>query len=98
MNYRFLGKTGFKVSELCLGSMTFGRETNEVGVCQILNLFIDAGVIAPMIGARTLEQFEANLGAVGWALSSDLMNQLTPVRRLAPVPDKGSRLKSSFRR
>ena len=26
MNYRFLGKTGLKVSELCLGAMTFGRE------------------------------------------------------------------------
>ena len=29
MNYRFLGKTGLKVSELCLGAMTFGRETDE---------------------------------------------------------------------
>lgn len=29
MEYRFLGKTGLKVSELCLGTMTFGRETPE---------------------------------------------------------------------
>jgi aryl-alcohol dehydrogenase-like predicted oxidoreductase len=26
MNYRFLGRTGLRVSELCLGTMTFGRE------------------------------------------------------------------------
>jgi aryl-alcohol dehydrogenase-like predicted oxidoreductase len=26
MNYRFLGSTGLRVSELCLGAMTFGRE------------------------------------------------------------------------
>ena len=29
MKYRFLGKTGVKVSELCLGTMTFGREADE---------------------------------------------------------------------
>lgn len=27
MEYRFLGKTSLKVSELCLGTMTFGCET-----------------------------------------------------------------------
>ena len=27
MDYRFLGKTGLKVSELCLGAMTFGWTT-----------------------------------------------------------------------
>jgi aryl-alcohol dehydrogenase-like predicted oxidoreductase len=26
MDYRYLGKTGFKVSELCLDAMTFGRD------------------------------------------------------------------------
>ena len=29
MQYRFLGKTGLRVSELCLGAMTFGREAIE---------------------------------------------------------------------
>ncbi len=29
MDYRYLGRTGLKVSELCLGAMTFGRETDE---------------------------------------------------------------------
>ena len=43
MNYRFLGKTGLKVSELCLGAMTFGRETDEETSRRILDRFADAG-------------------------------------------------------
>ncbi len=29
MEYRFLGRTGMRVSELCLGAMTFGREAER---------------------------------------------------------------------
>lgn len=43
MNYRFLGKTGLKVSELCLGAMTFGRETEEGLSRQMLDAFVEAG-------------------------------------------------------
>jgi aryl-alcohol dehydrogenase-like predicted oxidoreductase len=43
MNYRFLGKTGLKVSELCLGSMTFGREADEQTSARILNRFVEVG-------------------------------------------------------
>jgi aryl-alcohol dehydrogenase-like predicted oxidoreductase len=43
MNYRYLGKTGMKVSELCLGAMTFGRETDEKTSHQILDAFVEAG-------------------------------------------------------
>jgi len=43
MNYRYLGKTGLKVSELCLGAMTFGRETDEQLSRQMLNKFVEAG-------------------------------------------------------
>jgi aryl-alcohol dehydrogenase-like predicted oxidoreductase len=43
MRYRFLGTTGLKVSELCLGTMTFGRETSPEDSHQILDRFIDAG-------------------------------------------------------
>jgi aryl-alcohol dehydrogenase-like predicted oxidoreductase len=43
MNYRYLGKTGLKVSELCLGAMTFGRETSEEHSHQILDRFVEAG-------------------------------------------------------
>ncbi len=43
MQYRLLGKTGLKVSELCLGAMTFGRETSEENSFTILDRFVEAG-------------------------------------------------------
>lgn len=43
MNYRMLGNTGVKVSELCLGAMTFGRETTEADSFKIMDAFTDAG-------------------------------------------------------
>jgi aryl-alcohol dehydrogenase-like predicted oxidoreductase len=43
MQTRFLGKTGLKVSELCLGAMTFGREATEPNSVQMLNRFFEEG-------------------------------------------------------
>jgi len=43
MNYRQMGRTGLRVSELCLGAMTFGRETTEEDSFKILDRFIEAG-------------------------------------------------------
>jgi aryl-alcohol dehydrogenase-like predicted oxidoreductase len=43
MEYRFLGKTGMKVSALCLGSMTFGREATESESLNIMDRFQAAG-------------------------------------------------------
>ena len=43
MEYRFLGRTGLKVSELCLGAMTFGREADEVTSHALLNRFAEVG-------------------------------------------------------
>lgn len=43
MEYRFLGGTGLKVSELCLGAMTFGRETDEETSHRMLERFVAAG-------------------------------------------------------
>ncbi len=43
MNYLQLGRSGLKVSELCLGALTFGRECDEVTSRQILNRFVSAG-------------------------------------------------------
>ena len=41
--HRFLGKTGLRVSVLCLGTMTFGRESSEADSHAILNRFVEAG-------------------------------------------------------
>jgi aryl-alcohol dehydrogenase-like predicted oxidoreductase len=43
MNYRYMGRTGLKVSELCLGAMTFGRESTEEVSYQVLDRFVEAG-------------------------------------------------------
>jgi len=45
METRFVGRTGLQVSELCLGTMTFGADggTDEATAHQILDAFVDAG-------------------------------------------------------
>ena len=43
MDYRNLGTTGLKVSELCLGAMMFGDRTDEQDSKKILQTFTDAG-------------------------------------------------------
>jgi aryl-alcohol dehydrogenase-like predicted oxidoreductase len=43
MEYRTLGRSGCAVSSLCLGTMTFGNETDEAGSHQQLDTFLSAG-------------------------------------------------------
>jgi hypothetical protein len=47
MEYRHLGKTGLKVSELCLGAMTFGREATEADSHAMLDRYAAAGGTPP---------------------------------------------------
>ncbi|HUX21749.1 MAG TPA: aldo/keto reductase [Spirochaetia bacterium] len=44
MNYRPLGRTGVKVSELCLGCMMFGQRTEPKDGYAIIDRAIDAGI------------------------------------------------------
>jgi aryl-alcohol dehydrogenase-like predicted oxidoreductase len=44
MEYRYLGRTGIKVSELCLGSMQFGWTAGEELSYQVLQAAYDAGI------------------------------------------------------
>ena len=44
MQYRRMGRTGLKVSEFCLGTMTFGHGTDNAGAQRIVSAAIDAGV------------------------------------------------------
>lgn len=44
MTYRTAGRTGVKVSSLCLGTMTFGREASEDESKEIIGHALDAGV------------------------------------------------------
>ncbi len=44
MEYRKLGRSGLTVSELCLGTMTFGRESDAEAARAIVAAALDAGV------------------------------------------------------
>jgi aryl-alcohol dehydrogenase-like predicted oxidoreductase len=43
MKYRFLGKTGLKVSELCMGTQTFGWGADEAIAAAMSDRFVEAG-------------------------------------------------------
>jgi aryl-alcohol dehydrogenase-like predicted oxidoreductase len=44
MNYRLLGRTGVRVSPLCLGAMNFGGPTSESESLRIIHAALDAGI------------------------------------------------------
>ena len=44
MDYRKLGRTGLKVSELCLGTMTFRWTSSEADSLRVLDRAFDAGI------------------------------------------------------
>jgi aryl-alcohol dehydrogenase-like predicted oxidoreductase len=44
MEYRRLGRSGLKVSEICLGTMTFGHGTDQAEADRIVDLAFDARV------------------------------------------------------
>src|SRR5690554_6492633 len=44
MKYTNLGRTGLKVSKLCLGTMNFGQSTSEQEAYRIMDAALDAGV------------------------------------------------------
>ena len=54
MEYRRMGRTGLKVSELCLGTMTFGHSADEEESRRIVDLAIDAGVNGQLICRQPL--------------------------------------------
>ncbi len=43
MQYHLLGNSGLKVSEVCMGAMTFGRETVKADSHKMLDIYMEAG-------------------------------------------------------
>ena len=43
MEYRFLGRTGMRVSEICLGAMTFDREASKEESARMMDIFLEQG-------------------------------------------------------
>jgi aryl-alcohol dehydrogenase-like predicted oxidoreductase len=61
-----------------------GRTVAQVALRWLLQR---PGVTAPIIGARTFEHFEDNLGAAGWSLDDDQLTALTTAsERPLPYP------------
>ena len=60
MDYRFLGRTGLRVSPLCLGTMNFGPHTDEATSQQLMDSALESGVnffdTANVYGATETEQ------------------------------------------
>ena len=44
MEYRRLGQSGLKVSEICLGTMAFGSRADETESLRIVDLALDGGI------------------------------------------------------
>ena len=44
MEYKYLGRTGLKVSELCLGTMQFGWTADEATALKVLSAAFEAGI------------------------------------------------------
>ncbi|MFT5369810.1 MAG: aryl-alcohol dehydrogenase-like predicted oxidoreductase, partial [Candidatus Latescibacterota bacterium] len=44
MEYRNMGRSGLKVSEVCLGTMTFGHGADEAESKRMVDMAIDHGV------------------------------------------------------
>jgi aryl-alcohol dehydrogenase-like predicted oxidoreductase len=44
MKYSYLGRSGLKVSKLCLGTMNFGVDTDEQEAFRIMDAALDAGI------------------------------------------------------
>ena len=58
MKYRQLGRSGLRVSELCLGTMNFGPRTSPVESFDILNTAVEAGINF----VDTADQYGGHLG------------------------------------
>lgn len=65
MEYKHLGRTGLKVSRLCLGTMNFGPETSEADSFAIMDAALDAGI-----------NFFDTANTYGWKLGEGVTEQI----------------------
>ncbi len=74
MNYRRLGRTGLRVSEICMGTMTFGGVTDEAEAKKIFNRCLEVGVnFFDTANAYTGGQSERILGRLAKENRDDLV-------------------------
>ncbi len=95
MEYRNLGRAGIKVSEICLGTMTFGNGADQDGATRMVHAALDAGVnFFDTANAYVWGKSEAMLGAAlkgkrhQAVIASKVFNPMGP----GPNDSGGSRL------
>ena len=77
MEYRLLGRSGCVVSSLCLGTMTFGKETDEAGSIAQLDAFMEAGgTLIDIADVYAGTESEAIIGRWLSTASSDVREQV----------------------
>jgi len=65
MEYTYLGRTGLKVSRLCLGTMNFGPETNEKDSFRIMDRAVELGI-----------NFFDTANVYGWQIGKGVTEQI----------------------
>ena len=71
MRFTTLGHSGCAVSRLCLGTMTFGAETDEAGSHEQLDVFVEAGgTLVVLMGWDNLSVITETLLREGRAAST----------------------------
>jgi aryl-alcohol dehydrogenase-like predicted oxidoreductase len=88
MDYRKLGRTGLKVSEMCLGTMTFEWTSSREDSLAVLDRFWEVGGnfidTADVYSrwANTVQQLDESLGALGLRLDDAEMARLDEVTHM----------------
>lgn len=95
MELRSLGRTGIRVTEACLGAMTFGRETPEDESNAILDRYLDAG--GNFIDTANVYNRGASEEILGRALGSRRENIVLATKCRMPMGD-GPNLQGASRR
>ncbi|HEY8746098.1 MAG TPA: aldo/keto reductase, partial [Chloroflexota bacterium] len=90
MQYKRLGRTGLKVSEICLGTMTFGNQADEQVSKAIVKRALDAGVnffdTANVYNAGVSEEFT---GRALQGVRRDIVLATKLHGRVGPGPNDG---------
>jgi Predicted oxidoreductases (related to aryl-alcohol dehydrogenases) len=79
MEYKKLGDSDLSVSEICLGTMTYGQQNTVAEAAQQLDFAIDRGInfidtaeMYPVPGKRETQGKQRNISASGWRNSSGI--------------------------
>ena len=48
MTHNYIGKTGLRVSQICLGTMTFGTQADKKEAFSIMDKAYERGILYPM--------------------------------------------------